>query len=209
MKKRNDYISDKLIHSGDRLKTYQDGAPPEEQPQPDAPPPAPAPVEIPRPKSTVDRKHFEDFNRNRRELLIRLSEYSALLEAELIDSRKIAGEAEKLQLVFDQFFQEISQFPESFKDISQEPDQFADYQRQLEKARLVIVRHTAAVRKLLSYDSEHKRGGSNQSFIHELASLSFFQLFRLGFSFMMPIMLAIIVAAILVGTAILITMGGM
>ncbi len=211
MKKRNDYISDKLIYSGDRLKsqmmaaeanleTANHPAPTVAEQAAPVPPPPP-------PKVLIERKQFEEYSRVRREQMLRLSEFSALLEAELSDSRQLVAEAEKLQILFDQFFQEINQLPETYDQVNEEPEKFNEFNRNLEQARLVIVRHAAAVRKLLAYETG---GGKhhNSSIVHEVASLTFLQLIRVGIGTAFPLILAIILAALIIGGAIVLTMGG-
>jgi hypothetical protein len=212
MKRRNNYISDKLIYSGERLKSHQEQAIAGELETRSVPAPAvseyaagPA-VSPEKPSFTVERKHFEEYARVRREQLLRLAEFSALLEAELTDCRQTVGEAEKLQLVFDQFFQELSELPESFNAVNQEPEKFTSHNRNLEQARLVIIRHAATVRKLLSQGASEKNG--NTSVVHEIASLSFLQLLRLGLGLALPVFFGIILAALIIGTTIIMTMGG-
>ncbi len=207
MKKRNDYISDKLIYSGERLKSRQEealGNEPESISEPES-----TPSEVVEPRKNViliDKKSFDEYSRMRKEQLLRLSEFSAVLEAELTEARQMVKEAEKLQLVFDQFFQELNELPDCLEDVNQAPDEFTSHTRRLEQVRLVIVRHAAAVRKLLARDGENRGGGN--SIVPEIASLSFLQLLRLGFGLMLPIFFGIILAAVLIGATIIMTMGG-
>lgn len=209
MKKRNDYISDKLIYSGERLKSHQEQAVVHEAETPTdsaAPVPAARDEEFRKAPAVIERKPFEEYSRGRREQLLRLAEFSALLEAELADSRQTVSEAEKLQLLFDQFFQELNSLPDSLDEINREPEKFMEHNRKLEQVRLVIVRHAAAVRKLLSHGAAEKNGSS--SMVHEIASLSFLQLLRLGLATGLPILFGIIAAALIVGATIIMTMGG-
>lgn len=208
MKKRNDYISDKLIYSGERLKSRQEealGNEPESSPEPEESAPHEA-ADFRQEVTLIDRKPFDEYSRMRKEQLLRLSEFSAVLEAELTEARQMVAEAEKLQLVFDQFFQELNELPDSLDDVNQAPDEFTGHTRRLEQVRLVIVRHAAAVRKLLSRDGERKSGGS--SVVHEIASLSFLQLLRLGLGLALPVFFGIILAAVIIGGTIIMTMGG-
>ncbi|MDD5664451.1 MAG: hypothetical protein PHT71_09350 [Victivallaceae bacterium] len=204
MSKRNDYISDNLIHAREKLKSYHQSldnsnSTPGNSVNDEIP-------DEPQKPPKIGPKAFEDYHKARRESIRRLSEFSMLLAAQREMMEQNSSESAKIQTMFEQLYHELNQLPDTLDELNNFPEKFDEYQRHNEQARLMLMRHSAAVKRLLENDP--KAVANTISIVHEVASLSFWQLFRLGFSMLMPLILSLIAAALAIGAAIILTMGG-
>ncbi len=83
----------------------------------------------------------------------------------------------------------------------------------LEQMRLDLIRHNCEVENLLPYKSTNSSANSNNAgingnLIHELCSMSRWQLLRIGFFFMLPFIIGVMVAILFAGIMLMSAWGG-
>jgi len=211
MAKRDDYISDNLIHARERLKAYQQSLEvnitPENSTEHETEEEQTRAMPAEEPKfPPIGEKQFENYHNARRESLRKLNEFSILLEAKREIMANNCAEAAQLQNMFEQLSHELNELPNSLDELNNYPEKFEEYRQHNEQARLMLMRHSLAVKRLLENDP--RAVANNISIVHEVASLTFYQLFRLGFGMFLPLIFSLIVAALAIGAAIIMTMGG-
>ena len=144
-------------------------------------------------------KRREEFQRLKRDIDGKLTELLAGLPDEAEDLRvriELVNESEIL-------FKELSEKASSLNDSEWgSPDEYssalADAMKTLENIRLEIIRQVSKMDKTGKSAAHHHGGHGGESFLVELASLSFKQLFRLGLYFYLPLLAAVVFCALAV-----------
>jgi hypothetical protein len=213
---RKDYISDGLIYIRDRLKTYEKGNDYDASTLPQISDEQIAQAEKGEPvKSTepdrkfiraLKRRHGE-YLKSRKDLHNKVIEAMAVLPEEQKKFKFYEEETAGLHELYRKMSAEINELAE--KDELSENDSavLADACRKIENARLEFIRQTARHKKLMPHEGHAGSGSSKSSLLPDINSMTFLQLFRLGFVFSLPVAIALFLAALIISAVIYFSMG--
>jgi chromosome segregation ATPase len=151
------------------------------------------------------QKRQEEFTRIKRDIASRLTEKMTVIP---VEQQELEKNQERLRNSLKKY-EELSNRLENIDDSAWTPKnisaELGDAMRELENIRLEHVRQSTLDEQV---NSRHKTltEKRNDSLFHEINSLSFKQLFRLGFAFSFPAFIAILLGAIIIAASIFIAM---
>ena len=212
---RKDYISDGLIHIRDRLKTYEKGneSDPSVLPQISEEQIAQEvrgeTVKSAEPDKKFVRalkKRHEEYLKAKKDLHNKITEAMATLPEEQKKFKLYEEETANLHELCRKMSEEINELTEKDEQNEEDSTALADACRKIENSRLEFIRQNARYNKLMPHQS-HASGGGAKSMLPEINSMTFLQLFRLGFAFSLPVAVAIFIGAIIIGVVIFFAMG--
>jgi uncharacterized phage infection (PIP) family protein YhgE len=152
------------------------------------------------------KSRHADFVRHRRDLIARYSEAIVNFEEDAMRFKHYAAELDKLQSMLTENFDALEELGEREATFADNSTELSEAHRTAENYRLELIRQNARIAKLIGSENSTVNSGSN-NIIHEIASLSFRQLFKLGIGFSLPICLAIFLSALLITLAVIFSMG--
>ena len=211
---RKDYISDGLIHIRDRLKTYEKGNEHDASVLPQISEEQIAQeVRGETVKSTEPDKKFvralqkrhEEYLKAKKDLHNKITEAMAALPEDQKKFKFYEEETANLYELCRKMSDEINELTEKDGQNEEDSAALADACRKIENSRLEFIRQNARYNKLMPHQS-HASGGA-KSMLPEINSMTFLQLFRLGFAFSLPVAVAIFIGAIIIGVVIFFAMG--
>ncbi|HBC87295.1 MAG TPA: hypothetical protein DCZ94_10095 [Lentisphaeria bacterium] len=171
-----------------------------------------ATVTVPPPETVIDRewrkaleKRWDEFRILKRDFTGRLTENLASLPEEI---RLAKEHAEQLQSALEKFAHLLDQM-ETIDDSAWNKDNFstelAVAMRRIEHIRLEYLRVTSKL-DALQRESYAAEGGESSSLIPEICSISWRQGFKIGLSFLMPVIITIILGSFIVAIAMLLAL---
>jgi len=213
---RKDYISDGLIHIRDRLKTYEKGNDHDTSTLPQISDEQIARTERGEPVKSTEpdrkfiralRKRHDEYLKSRKDLHNKLVEMMAVLPEEQKKFKFYEEETAGLHELCRKMSDEINELAE--KDGQSEDDSalLADACRKIENSRLEFIRQTARYKKLMPHEGHSGGGSSKSSLLPDINSMTFLQIFRLGFVFSLPAAIAIFAGALIISAVIYFSMG--
>ncbi len=212
---RKDYISDGLIHIRDRLKTYEKGNEHDASVLPQISEEQIAQeVRGETVKSTEPDKKFvralkkrhEEYLKAKKDLHNKITEAMAALPEEQKKFKFYEEETANLYELCRKMSDEINELTEKDGQNEEDSAALADACRKIENSRLEFIRQNARYNKLMPHQS-HASGGGAKNLLPEINSMTFLQLFRLGFAFSLPVATAIFLGAIIICVVIYFAMG--
>ena len=212
---RKDYISDGLIHIRDRLKTYEKGneSDPSVLPQISEEQIAQEvrgeTVKSAEPDKKFVRalkKRHDEYLKAKKDLHNKITEAMATLPEEQKKFKLYEEETANLHELCRKMSEEINELTEKDEQNEEDSTALADACRKIENSRLEFIRQNARYNKLMPHQS-HASGGGTKSMLPEINSMTFLQLFRLGFAFSLPVAIAIFIGALIIGVVIFFAMG--
>lgn len=213
---RKDYISDGLIHIRDRLKTYEKGSEGDHSELPQiseeqiARETSGETVKPPEPDKKLVRalkKRHEEYLKAKKDLHNKITEAMATLPEEQKKFKLYEEETAGLYELCRKMSEEINELTEKDEQNEEDSAALADACRKIENSRLEFIRQNARYNKLMPHQSHASGGGGTKSMLPEINSMTFLQLFRLGFAFSLPVAVAIFIGAIIIGVVIFFAMG--
>ncbi len=211
---RKDYISDGLIHIRDRLKTYEKGNDHDTSTLPQISAEQIAQAERGEPTKSAEpdkknirvlRKRHDEYLKSRKDLHNKIIEAMAVLPEEQKKFKFYEDETAGLHELCRKMSIEISELAE--KDELSEGDAavLADACRKIENARLEFIRQNARYKKIIPQQAH--AGDSRSSLLPDINSMTFLQIFRLGFVFSLPVTIALLLATVIISAVIYLSMG--
>ena len=152
------------------------------------------------------KNRHAEFVRHRRDLTARYTEAIVCFDEDAKRFKYYASEIDKLQILLQENLTTLEELGEREAAFAENSAELSDANRTAENYRLELIRQNARITKLIGGELGTVNNGGN-SIIHEISSLSFKQLFRMGVGFFMPVSIAIIISAMILTLAILFSMG--
>lgn len=144
-------------------------------------------------------KRREEFQRLKRDIDGKLTEVLARLPDEAEDLRMRIELVNESEILFKELSEKAASLDDSaFGNADEYSSSLADAMKTLENIRLEIIRQVSKMDKAGKGSAHHHAGHGGDSFMLELASLSFKQLFRLGLYFYLPLLAAVVFCALAV-----------
>jgi len=150
-------------------------------------------------------KRRDEFLKNRRDITSRLTEALAVIPDDTSLYSSILEEIEKSRKTFTELMEKLQAIDETKWDNENFSAELADATKTTENSRLEYLRLSAKLERI----KDNRKGEMDtkpDSFILELTSLSFKQLFRFGLIFYLPLMVSIFIAAFFIIAAIVFSM---
>ncbi len=154
----------------------------------------------------LSKSRYQEFKRHRRDLMARYSETLVSFDEDIKYFRQCANEIDKLRIMLQENMEELEQLGEHEDSLATNSAALAEANRTVENYRLELIRQNARIQKLTARQSAAGNSGSGD-IVHEIASLSFRQLFRLGIALTLPLIIAFLVGALIIALTILFSMG--
>jgi hypothetical protein len=202
LNQRSDYVSDGLIKVRDKITTLS----PQQVEQMSNGHSDTKSVDNGKTMLKALKNRHAEFVRHRRDLTARYSEAIVNFEEDAKRFKYYAEEIDKLQALLKENLAALEELGERESAFAENSTELGEANRTAENYRLELIRQNARIAKLIGAETGTVNNGSS-SIIHELASLSFKQLFRLGAGFFMPVCIVVIFSALIVTLAILFSMG--
>ncbi len=150
-------------------------------------------------------KRLEDYRRLKKEIQTKLVEMSSKISTDYENHTKRASELDASYKVLEELEDKIELVDDANWTDSVSLQNLAPAMKTLEDSRLELVRihNKLHIHRENSHAPKHSAG---HEFIHEINSLTIFQLLRFGTLFFMPLIAGFIITGIIVALAILIAM---
>jgi hypothetical protein len=212
---RKDYISDGLIHIRDRLKTYEKGNDHDTSTLPQISDEQIAQTERGETVKSTEpdrkfiralRKRHDEYLKSRKDLHNKIVETMAVLPEDQQKFKFYEEETAGLHELCRKMSVEINELAEKDEQSENDSALLADACRKIENSRLEFIRQTARYKKLMPHEG-HSGGGSKSSLLPDINSMTFLQIFRLGFVFSLPLAISFFLAAMIVSAVIYFAMG--
>lgn len=155
------------------------------------------------------KKRHEEYLLSRRDLLHRLAEATGVLTENQSHYEILNDETAQLLELCNNMTTEIKAL-----EISNPETDIAvmgEVIRKIEHSRLEFIRQQARYKKLVSHESHNANAihdSGNSSVLPEIGSMSFTQIIRFGFIFLLPVIVAFLLGSVIIAVAILFAMGG-
>ena len=216
MSSRKDYISDGLIHIRDRLKTYEKGNEHDTSTLPQISDEQIAQTERGEPVKSTEpdkkivsalRRRHDEYLKSRKDLHNKIVETMAVLPEEQKKFKFYEEETAAMHELCRKMSVEINELAE--KDELSENDSalLGDACRKIENSRLEFIRQTARYKKIMPHEDHSGGGSAKSSLLPDINSMTFLQIFRLGFVFSLPVAIALFLAALIISAVIYFSMG--
>lgn len=161
---------------------------------------------VPSQKTTLDHallRRYDDLLRTKRDLSARLIREIENLRA----GEEAAQFRAKLRNEFEEFYKKVEETDCEFDPADQK--RLADTCRIIENIRMEVIRIQArGIPAATTPVNESTVPEKKEYSMAELDSLTFSQLFRFGWALTMPLCIAVILAAILIGAAVILSFNG-
>ncbi len=212
---RKDYISDGLIHIRDRLKTYEKGNEHDTSTLPQISDEQIARTERGEPEKSTEpdrkfiralRRRHDEYLKSRKDLHNKIIEAMAVLPEEQKKFKFYEEETAGMHELCRKMSEEINELAEKDEQSENDSAVLAEACRKIENARLEFIRQTARYKKIMPHEG-HPGGGSKSSLLPDINSMTFLQIFRLGFVFSLPVAIALFLAALIISAVIYFSMG--
>lgn len=152
-------------------------------------------------------KRRDEFMKVRRDVMGRLTQAIAVIPDEIKSYELHIEESKSVENLFNKMLDELTALDDSNWDEDNYSSELGDAMKKVEDMRLEFIRRSAKLDKLKKgAEASAPQKVSGESFLIELTSLSFGQIFRLGFIFSLPLLLIIVIGALFVGASIFISM---
>ncbi|MFA6104061.1 MAG: hypothetical protein WCV67_13650 [Victivallaceae bacterium] len=213
---RKDYISDGLIHIRDRLKTYEKGNDHDTSTLPQISDEQIAQTERGETVKSTEpdrkfiramRKRHDEYLKSRKDLHNKIIETMAVLPEEQKKFKFYEEETAGLHELCQKMSVEINELAEKDGQSENDTALLADACRKIENSRLEFIRQTARYKKLMPHEGHSGGGSSKSSLLPDINSMTFLQIFRLGFVFSLPAAIAIFLGALIISAVIYFSMG--
>jgi hypothetical protein len=155
------------------------------------------------------KKRHEEYVLSRRDLLHRLAEATGVLTENQSHYEILNDETAQLLDICNNMTTEIK----ALEIGNPETDNAAmgEVIRKIEHCRLEFIRQQARYKKLISHENHNANNGNNSgnsSVLPEISSMSFTQIIRFGFIFLLPVVIAFLLGSVILAVAIMFSMGG-
>ncbi len=156
----------------------------------------------------VHERRREEYRKLHRDLRGRLHDVLAVLPDDIERHQKHIDACRDAQQTFQNVLETLEREPETDTIQDEQFSEFNAAMKDLENLRVEFKRAAVKLENTLQDNSEGGSGGGGKhpAFGIEIASLSFFQLLRLGFWFFMPFMLIMIFMLFVLSMAIIYSM---
>jgi len=136
-------------------------------------------------------KRREEFKKVRRDVISRLTESIAKLPEDISNHKNMVEEIDKSQASFDEMLNKLNSLDDSKWNQGNFSAELGDAMKMVENTRLEYLSISAKLEKIRGTTSGTVESAKYDSFILELMSLSFKQVFTLGLYFFLPLIIAI------------------
>jgi len=213
---RKDYISDGLIHIRDRLKTYEKGNEHDTSTLPQISDEQIARTERGEPEKSTEpdrkfiralRRRHDEYLKSRKDLHNKIIEAMAVLPEEQKKFKFYEEETAGLHELCRKMSEEINELAEKDEQSENDSAVLAEACRKIENARLEFIRQTARYKKIMPHEGHSGGGNPKSSLLPDINSMTFLQLFRLGFAFGLPVAIALFLTALIISVVIYFSMG--
>jgi hypothetical protein len=152
-------------------------------------------------------KRRDEFMKVRRDVMGRLTQALAVIPDEMKSYELHIEESKSAENLFNKMLDELTALDDSGWDEENYSSELGDAMKKVEDMRLEFIRRSAKLDKLKKgAEVSSPQKGSSESSLIELTSLSFSQIFRMGFIFSLPLLFILLFAAALIAAAFYISM---
>ena len=137
-------------------------------------------------------KRREEFKKTRRDVISRLTETVAMLPSDINNHKNMVEEIDKSQVAFDEMLNRLNSLDDSKWNQENFSAELGEAMKTVENARLEFLSISAKLEKIRGTTSGNVETTKYDSFILELMSLSFKQVFMMGLYFFLPLIIAIV-----------------
>lgn len=146
-------------------------------------------------------KRRDEFRKTRRDVISRLTESLAMLPEDINNHKNMVEEIDKSQAAFEELLNSLNELDDQKWNQENLSAELGAAMKKVENSRLEFLSISAKLEKIRGTTSGLAEAPKYDSFILELLSLSFKQLFTMGLYFFLPLIIAI------VGTGFLLVLG--